>query len=43
MCRTVYSGLNKKIIQAGLCKQVVQGIYIAAMRMMENSEYLTAY
>ncbi len=23
------------------CKQVVQGIYISAMRMMENNEYLT--
>ncbi len=26
-----------------MCKQVVQGIHIAAMRMMENSEYLTVY
>ncbi len=26
-----------------ICKQVVQGIHIAAMQMMENSEYLTVY
>ncbi len=24
----------------GICKQVVQGIYIAAIRMMENNYYL---
>ncbi len=26
-----------------MCKRVVQGIYIAAIRMVENNEYLTYY
>ncbi len=30
-------------VQEDLCKQVVQGIYRAAIWMMENNEYLTDY
>ncbi len=26
-----------------MCKQVVHGIYIAAIRMVENNEYLSDY
>ncbi len=26
-----------------MCKQAVQGIYIAGIRMVENNEYLTDY
>ncbi len=33
----------KQVYARGMCKQVVHGIYIAAIWMMESSEYLTVY
>ncbi len=45
MCRTVVDLTNNNISRdvQEMCKQVVQGIYIAAIWMVENNEYLTDY